>query len=42
MMEVAPVLIDGSWRQSNTESSFQAINPATGEVLPGVFPSHDE
>jgi NADP-dependent aldehyde dehydrogenase len=33
-----PVLIDGSWRPSRAASTFYAVNPATGERLPGAYP----
>ena len=33
-----PVLIAGKWRAANAASSFQAENPATGEVFPEAYP----
>ncbi|RPI54620.1 MAG: aldehyde dehydrogenase family protein [Acidobacteria bacterium] len=33
-----PVLIDGKWRPAKAASTFQAVNPATGERLPGTYP----
>lgn len=33
-----PVLINGKWVPSQATESFQAVNPATRETLPGVFP----
>ena len=33
-----PVLIGGRWRPANASKSFQAVNPATGETLPGSYP----
>lgn len=33
-----PVLINGEWTQSAAESTFQAFNPATEQVIPGEFP----
>jgi NADP-dependent aldehyde dehydrogenase len=32
------VLVAGQWRQSQSAGSFQAENPATGELLPAVYP----
>jgi alpha-ketoglutaric semialdehyde dehydrogenase len=37
-MDIAPVLIDGTWRTAAATFTFQANNPATGEVLPTHFP----
>lgn len=37
-MAVAQVLIGGEWRDAETESTFQAENPATGEKLSTAFP----
>lgn len=37
-MTVAPVLIAGDWRPAAAAGTFQAENPATGELLPDVFP----
>ena len=33
-----PVLIGGAWRPSKAAKSFHAVNPATGEPLPGTYP----
>ena len=33
-----PVLIDGQWLASSATNTFQAVNPATEETLPGEFP----
>lgn len=33
-----PVLIDGQWLSSSATKTFQAVNPATEETLPGEFP----
>ena len=33
-----PVLINGTWKPSSATQTFQAINPATEESLPGDFP----
>ena len=33
-----PVLIDGQWLASSATNTFQAVNPATEEMLPGEFP----
>jgi NADP-dependent aldehyde dehydrogenase len=33
-----PVLIDGKWRPAKAVSTFFAVNPATGERLPGEYP----
>jgi 2,5-dioxopentanoate dehydrogenase len=41
MMEVAQILIDGKWRKSEGEATFQASNPATGDTLPTAFPISD-
>src|SRR5580698_1221296 len=41
MMEVAQILIDGKWRKSEGEATFQASNPATGETLATLFPISD-
>ena len=37
-MSVYPVLIGGEWVSSVGSKTFQAINPATGESLPGEYP----
>ncbi len=37
-MTVEPVLIDGAWRAAARSGTFQAQNPATGELLPDIFP----
>lgn len=33
-----PVLINGKWIPSSGSQTFRAVNPATEEVLPGIFP----
>jgi len=33
-----PVLINGEWTPSQATEGFQAVNPATREKLPGLFP----
>src|SRR4029450_9321856 len=33
-----PVLIGGAWRPAKAAKTFQAVNPATGEPLPGSYP----
>lgn len=33
-----PVLINGEWKASIGEATFQALNPATKEVLPELYP----
>jgi NADP-dependent aldehyde dehydrogenase len=33
-----PVLIGGNWRPAKATKTFQATNPATGELLPGSYP----
>lgn len=39
---VYPVWLDGQWRAARSSSPpFQAINPRTGEALPGAFPVSD-
>ncbi len=37
-MSDARVLINGEWKQSTGTNTFQAINPATRERLPDLFP----
>jgi len=37
-MAVHPVLIAGSWRAAAQSGTFQAVNPATAETLPDVYP----
>ncbi|MFN5530148.1 MAG: aldehyde dehydrogenase family protein [Planctomycetaceae bacterium] len=37
-MSSHPVLIDGQWRPSVGQQTFQSVNPRTRELLPGVFP----
>jgi NADP-dependent aldehyde dehydrogenase len=36
---VYPVLIAGEWRTARAAGTFHAENPATGETLPGEFPT---
>ena len=38
MTIMEPVLIDGKWRPAAAVGSFRAVNPATGEDLPGEYP----
>ena len=33
-----PLLIGGAWRAAKASKSFHAVNPATGEPLPGTYP----
>jgi NADP-dependent aldehyde dehydrogenase len=33
-----PVLIGGTWRSAKATKTFQAVNPATGQPLPGTYP----
>ena len=33
-----PVLIGGKWRSAKAAKTFQAVNPATGERLPDMYP----
>lgn len=33
-----PILVDGTWREARASSTFRAVNPSTGELLPGEFP----
>jgi NADP-dependent aldehyde dehydrogenase len=40
-MDYYPVLIDGAWRRARARSIFRAVNPATGEELPGDYPLSD-
>lgn len=37
-MSLEPVLIAGEWRESEKTGVFQAANPATGELLPAIYP----
>ena len=37
-MSEHPVLIGGKWRSAKATNTFQAVNPATGERLPGSYP----
>ncbi len=37
-MNAAKVLIDGNWTDSEGKETFQAINPQTGQPLPGAYP----
>lgn len=37
-MSLQPVLISGKWRDAKSEGTFHALNPATGEALPGEYP----
>lgn len=37
-MEIQPVLINGQWISSTGSKTFQAVNPATAEVLSPLFP----
>ncbi|WP_298868821.1 aldehyde dehydrogenase (NADP(+)) [uncultured Gimesia sp.] len=37
-MEIQPVLINGQWTSSKGSKTFQAVNPATAEVLEACFP----
>ncbi len=37
-MNAAKVLIDGTWTDSQGKETFQAINPQTGQPLPGAYP----
>lgn len=38
MTTTYPLLLNGEWRPSTALTTFQAINPKTGETLPGVYP----
>ena len=39
MSDLHPILVAGAWRAAvNPASTFSAINPATGETLPGTYP----
>ncbi len=33
-----PILVDGYWRPAGAAETFRAVNPATGEFLPGEYP----
>ncbi len=37
-MSTQPVLIDGNWKASSGAKTFQAVNPATLQPLPDVYP----
>lgn len=37
-MSVQPVLINGTWRPSQGTQTFQAVNPATQQLLPEQYP----
>src|SRR5690242_4632134 len=37
-MSTQPVLIDGNWKASSGTKTFQAVNPATLQPLPDVYP----
>jgi len=37
-MNVEKVLIDGAWGESTGRETFQAVNPQTGQTLPGEYP----
>ena len=37
-MSTQQVLIDGTWMASAGSQTFQAVNPRTGETLPGIYP----
>ncbi len=36
--KTAPILVDGKWRASAGRETFQAMNPATGEMLADRYP----
>lgn len=38
MSTANPLLLAGEWRPSGGTATFQAVNPRTGETLPGVYP----
>jgi NADP-dependent aldehyde dehydrogenase len=33
-----PILVDGAWRQAGGSESFRALDPASGEPIPGEYP----
>ncbi len=37
-MNAEKVLIDGTWTESQGRETFQAVNPQTGQTLPGAYP----
>src|SRR3990172_11367629 len=37
-MALQPVLINGEWRQSKSDGSFQAVNPTEKQTMPQEFP----
>ncbi len=37
-MALQPVLINGDWRQSKSDGSFQAVNPTEKQAMPQQFP----
>src|SRR4051794_31260932 len=38
-MSLHPVLIAGQWRPAQSSGTFRSENPATGESLPGEYPT---
>jgi len=40
-MDVAQILINGTWQDATGESTFHAFNPSTGEALTTEFPISD-
>jgi NADP-dependent aldehyde dehydrogenase len=37
-MSTYPILIGGTWRSATSTKTFHAVNPATGDELPGTYP----
>ncbi len=37
-MSVSPILVAGSWREAVYDTTFQAVSPATGQLLDEQFP----
>jgi 2,5-dioxopentanoate dehydrogenase len=37
-VDIHPILVAGKWTRSSGSRSFRAVNPATGNELPGDFP----
>jgi len=33
-----PILVDGGWRPAGGSETFRALDPATGEAIPGDYP----
>jgi len=40
-MDVAQILVNGTWQDATGETTFHAFNPSTGEALTTEFPISD-